>query len=90
MEVAMNYVGFLRWQFRGCFTSPTFWGFLALAVATVLMLFAAPTALTMTVAATGAGLVILDAGISWFRFSYSIYEMEKRDVERQLQRKDLS
>jgi hypothetical protein len=83
----MNLAGFVRWQFRGCFASPTFWGFLALAVATLLMLFAAPTALVMTVAATGAGLVILDAGISWFRMSYSLYEMECRDVQRELERK---
>jgi hypothetical protein len=83
----MNLAGFLRWQFRGCLASPTFWGFLALAVATVLMLFAAPTALVMTVAATGAGLVILDAGISWFRLSYSLYESEQTRVERELTRK---
>lgn len=83
----MNLVGFLRWQFRGCFASPTFWGFLCLAVATVLMLFTAPPALIMTVAATGAGLVILDAGISWFRFSYSLYESEQTRVERELTRK---
>jgi hypothetical protein len=80
----MNLAGFLRWQFRGCFASPTFWGFLTLAVATVLMLFAAPLALIMTVAATGAGLIILDAGISWFRFSYSLYESEQRQIERRL------
>jgi len=80
----MKLMGFVRWQFRGCFASPTFWGFLALAVATVLMLFTAPTALVMTVAATGAGLVILDAGISWFRLSYSIYESEQQQIERQL------
>jgi len=83
----MNLAGFLRWQFRGCFASPTFWGFLALAVATVLMLFGAPTALVLTVAATGAGLVILDAGISWFRLSYSLYESEQTRVERELTRK---
>ena len=83
----MNLVGFMRWQFRGCFASPTFWGFLALAVATTLMLFTAPAALIMTVAATGAGLVILDAGISWFRFSYSLYESEQTRVERELTRK---
>lgn len=87
MEVDMNLVGFLRWRFRGCLASPTFWGFLALAVATVLMLFAAPAALVMTVAATGAGLVILDAGISWFRLSYSIYENEQTRVEQELTRK---
>ena len=80
----MNLAGFLRWQFRGCFASPTFWGFLALAVATILMLFAAPTILVMTVAATGAGLVILDAGISWFRMSYDLYESEHRQIERRL------
>ena len=84
----MNIRGFIRWQFRGCFASPTFWGFLALAVATILMLFAAPTALVMTVAATGAGLVILDAGISWFRMSYSLYEMERNAVQRELERKE--
>jgi hypothetical protein len=83
----MNLVGFLRWQFRGCLASPTFWGFLALAVATVLMLLAAPTALVMTVAATGAGLVILDAGISWFRMSYSLYEGEQQRIQRELERK---
>jgi len=83
----MNLAGFLRWQFRGCFASPIFWGFLALAVATVLMLFGAPTALVLTVAATGAGLVILDAGISWFRLSYSLYESEQTRVERELTRK---
>ena len=83
----MNIRGFIRWQFRGCFASPTFWGFLVLAVATILMLFAAPTALVMTVAATGAGLVILDAGISWFRMSYSLYEMERNAVQRELERK---
>ncbi len=84
----MNIRGFIRWQFRGCFASPTFWGFLTLAVATVLMLFAAPTALVMTVAATGAGLVILDAGISWFRMSYGLYEMERNAVQRELERKE--
>jgi hypothetical protein len=49
-----------------------------------LMLSAAPTALVMTVAATGAGLVILDAGISWFRLSYGIYESEQQQIERKL------
>lgn len=83
----MNIVGFLKWQFRGCFASPTFWGFLCLIAATALMLFTAPAALIMTVAATGAGLVILDAGISWFRFSYSLYESEQSRVERELTRK---
>ena len=81
----MNLAGFVRWQFRGCSASPTFWGFLALGTATVFMLFAAPTALIMTVAATGAGLVILDAGISWFRLSYGLYESEQRQIERKLE-----
>ena len=87
MEVDMDLVGFLRWQFRGCFASPTFWGFLCLAVATILMLFTAPTALVMTVATTGAGLVVLDAGISWFRLSYSMYEDEQTRIARELERK---
>ena len=83
----MNLVGFMRWQFRGCFASLTFWGFLCLAVATILMLWAAPTALVMTVAITGAGLVILDSGISWFRLSYSMYENEQTRIARELERK---
>ena len=83
----MQILGFIKWQFRGCFASPSFWGFLALAVATVLMLFAAPSALVMTVAATGAGLVILDAGISWFRVSYGMYEDEQSRAQRDSERK---
>ena len=83
----MNIVGFVKWRFRGCFASPSFWGFSALALATVLMLFGAPAALVMTVAATGAGMVILDAGISWFRLSYSIYENEQARVQQELMRK---
>ena len=84
----MNIRGFIRWRFRGCFASPTAWGFLCLATATLLMLLTLPTALVMTVAATGTGLIILDAGISWFRFSYSLYEMESRDIQRELERKE--
>lgn len=78
----MNYIGFLRWQFRGCFSSPTFLGFLCLAVSTLLMLLAMPQALVMALAVTGAGLVVLDAGISWFRMSYSIYESEQHQRDR--------
>jgi hypothetical protein len=42
----------------------------------------------MTVAATGAGLVILDAGISWFRLSYSLYEEEQQRIQLELERKE--
>ena len=83
----MKYIGFLRWQFRGSFRSLSFWGFVLLAVATIMMFMLQPTALVMTVAATGGALVILDASISWFRFSYSLYEMERSDVQRELERK---
>lgn len=82
----MNISGFIKWQFQGSLTSISFWGFVCLTMGTIMLLLGQPTAWIMTLAGLGATLVILDAGISWFRFSYHIYEMQQRDNQRKLER----
>jgi hypothetical protein len=82
----MDILGFIKWQFRGSLTSMSFWGFVGLAMATIMLVLGQSVSWIMTLAGLGAVLVILDTTISWFRFSYSIYEMRQRDIRRESER----
>ena len=83
----MNVRGYLRWQFAGSLSSPSFWGFAMLGLATVAMIGGCPTLWPQIIAAVGFLTIMADAARSWFRFSYSIYEMEQKSIERELKRK---
>ena len=82
----MDISGFIKWQFQGSLTSMSFWGFVCLAMATIMLLLGQSVSWIMTLAGLGIVLVILDTTISWFRFSYSIYEMRQRDIRRESER----
>lgn len=79
----MNMLKFLQWQFRGCLRSLSFWGFMMFVVATVMLLLGSSTAVFAAVLALSLGLILVDAGISWFRFSYSLFEIEQTRVKRE-------
>jgi hypothetical protein len=81
----MDILGFIKWQFQGSLTSMSFWGFVCLTMGTIMLLLGQSTTWIMSLSGLGAVLVILDAGISWFRFSYSIYEIRQRDNQRELE-----
>lgn len=83
----MNMLKFLQWQLRGCLRSLSFWGFMMFAVATVMLLGGLSTAVFAAVMALSLGLILVDAGISWFRFSYSLFEIEQTRAEREQQRR---
>ena len=54
-------------------------------VATVMLLLGLSTAVFAAVLALALALILVDAGISWFRFSYSLFEIEQTRVEREQQ-----
>lgn len=83
----MKIQGYLRWQFAGSLSSPSFWGFVMLCLATVAVLGGCPAPWPAIMAAIGFLIIMADAARSWFRFSYSIYEMEQKSIERELKRK---
>lgn len=82
----MNIRGFLRWQFDGSLRNLSFYGFMLGFLAAVLASLGIPYAGWIFI--SGAVLILVDAGCSWFRFSYRIYEMEQREIVESLGRKD--
>ena len=84
----MNIRGYLRWQFEGTLTSPSFYGFSLCVLAVVALIAGCPLPWPQIMTAVGLITVFVDAARSWFRFSYSIYEMERQNTERELKRKD--
>jgi hypothetical protein len=83
----MNIQGYLRWQFQGSLSSPSFYGFALTLLALVAMTTGCPMPWPAVMSITGLVLVLGDAVRSWFRFSYSIYEMEQKQILRELERK---
>lgn len=84
----MNIRGFLRWQFEGSLSSPSFYGFVLNILGLVAMLAGCPMPWPGVMSVVGLVLIFGDAAYSWFRFSYTIYEMQQRQVIRELERKE--
>jgi hypothetical protein len=83
----MNIRGFLRWQFEGTLTSPCFYGFALTLLACVAVIGGCPAPWPMTMAVTGLAVIVIDTARAWFRFSYSLYQLEQQNIQRELQRK---
>ena len=83
----MNIRGYLRWQFEGTLTSPGFYGFVLTVLGPVMLIGGCPAPWPMIVSIIGLIIVFADAARSWFRFSYSIYQLEQDKIERELKRK---
>jgi hypothetical protein len=83
----MNVRGYLRWQFAGSLSSPSFWGFSIIMLGILALFAGCPTPWPQIMVGAGFFAVIADAARSWFRFSYSLYELERRSIERELERK---
>jgi hypothetical protein len=84
----MNIRGYLRWQFEGSLSSPSFYGFVLNIIGLVALLTGCPMPWPAVISMTGLVLIIGDAVRSWFRFSYSIYEMQQKQLIRELERKE--
>lgn len=84
----MNVRGYLRWKFAGSLTSPTFYGLILLVLGLAAYATGCPNPWPLVLIWSGAALNVIDAIWSWLRFSYSVYEMEQRQIVRNLEQKD--
>lgn len=80
----MNMRGFLRWQFEGTLSSPSFYGFALTILALVALAAGCPKPWPMIMAILGGAIVVIDAARAWFRFSYTLYDLEQKQIEREL------
>jgi hypothetical protein len=83
----MNIRGYLRWQFEGTLSSPCFYGFCLTMLGAIALFFGCPAPWPMITSLTGLAIVVIDSARSWIRFSYSIYDLEQKQIERELKRK---
>jgi len=84
----MDIRGFLRWQFEGTFRSLSFYGFFLAILSLLAAVSGCAKPWPAVIFLVGFGIIFIDAARSWFRFSYSIYQLERRQIERELQRKE--
>lgn len=84
----MNLRGFLRWQFAGTLSSPSFWGLATIVLGVIAAMAGCPKPWPLVIMVLGAATCLVDAVRWYLRFSYSIYEMEQNQIRRALERKE--
>jgi hypothetical protein len=79
-----NTVSFIRWQFQGCHKSLSFWGFVTVIVAVIMLVSGCPAPWPFYVLSAGIAMTFIDATLAWYRFSRAVYQMEQSRIIREL------
>ena len=81
-----NTVSFIRWQFQGCHKSLSFWGFVTVILAVVMLAGGCPAPWPFYTVAAGVFMTFADATWAWYRFSRAVYQMEQDRIVRELKK----
>lgn len=81
-----NTVSFIRWQFRDCHKSLSFWGFMISILALVMLVGGCPGSWPFYVLTAGVTMTCIDAVIAWYRFSRLVYQIEQDRIIRELKK----
>jgi hypothetical protein len=81
-----NTVSFIRWQFQDCHKSLSFWGFVTVILAVVMLLTGCPAPWPVYTMVVGVIMTFVDAGMAWYRFSRAVYQMEQEQIMRDLKK----
>lgn len=84
----MNIRGFLRWQFEGTLSNPSFYGFMLIVLGFIASVGGCPAPWPAVLFVSGGAVALIDFALSWFRFSYRIYELQQDQLMRELSRKE--
>jgi hypothetical protein len=79
-------VSFIRWQFQGCHKSLSFWGFVTVIMAVVMLLTGCPAPWPFYTLIAGVVMTFVDATLAWYRFSRAVYQMEQEQIMRDLKK----
>ena len=77
-------VSFLRWEFKGCTRSPSFWGAMIVIIGGIMALAGCPKPWPFAVIALGLGMNLVDMIYCWVRFRVAMYKMDQESVARKL------
>jgi hypothetical protein len=89
MEKQTN-MSYLRWQFRDCHKSLSFWGFVTVISAVVMLVAGCPAPWPFYVLSAGIAMTFIDATLAWYRFSRAVYQMEQNRIIRELKNENKS
>ena len=81
-----NTVSFIRWQFQDCHKSLSFWGFVTVILAVVMLLTGCPAPWPVYTMVVGVIMTFVDAGMAWYRYSRLVYQMEQDQIVRDLKK----
>ena len=85
MEKQTN-MSYLRWQFQGCHKSLSFWGFVTVILAVIMLVSGCPAPWPFYVLIAGIVMTFVDATLAWYRFSRAVYQMEQNQIMRNLKK----
>jgi hypothetical protein len=74
--------GFLRWFFRDSHKSLSFWGFVTVILAIVMLYSGCPAPWPLYTLIVGIVMTFVDVAIIWYSFSHAVYEMEQAQIMR--------
>jgi hypothetical protein len=81
-----NTVSFIRWQFQGCHKSLSFWGFVTVILAAIMLFGGCPAPWPFYTVAAGVFMTFADATWAWYQFSRAVYQMEQDRIVRELKK----
>lgn len=83
MEKQTN-MSFLRWIFKDSHKSLSFWGFVTVMIAVLMLVTGCPAPWPFYTLIAGIVMSIVDAAWAWYRFSHAVYVMEQNRIIREL------
>lgn len=79
-------MSFLRWLFKDSHKSLSFWGFVTVILAVVMLVTGCPAPWPFYTMAAGIIMSVTDAVLAWYRFSRAVYQMEQNQIMRNLKK----
>ena len=82
-----NKSGFVRWMFRGWYRDLNLWGLIIGITGFLIMALDGPLITVWFLLSVGLALIMFNVVWHFLRFQYSLYQMERDRVARELERK---
>lgn len=79
-------ISFLRWEFRGCTKSASFYGGLVSMLGVVMIFAGCPQPYPIATTMLGLAITLSDIVYSWFKFRVKMYQLEQESITRKLQK----
>lgn len=78
-------LAFLRWEFKDCTKSVSFWGAMIAILGGIMALAGCPNPWPIAAVVLGFGMNLADLVYCWIRFRVAMYQLDQEAVARKLQ-----